>query len=66
MHKWQKQYLAQKLLILQKLADSPESSSGANKPTIGETSIFTQEAGRIRKEVHTVMHEQFAEGRVQH
>ena len=46
-----------------KTADSPESSSGANKPTIGETSISTQEVGRIQKEVHAVMHEQFAKGR---
>ena len=46
-----------------KTADSPASFSGANKPTIGETSISTQEAGRIRKDVHAVMHEQFAEGR---
>ena len=46
-----------------KTADSPAFFSGANKPTIGETSISTEEAGRIRKEVHTVMHEQFAECR---
>ena len=30
-----------------KTADSPASFSGANKPTIGETIISTQEAGRI-------------------
>ena len=38
--------------------DSPEFFSGANKPTIGETSISTQEGERIRREVHTVMREQ--------
>ena len=46
-----------------KTADSTEFFSGANKPTIGETSISTQEAERIRAEVCAVMHEQFAEGR---
>ena len=46
-----------------KATDSPASFSDANKPTIGEINIFTQEAGRIQKDVHAVMHEQFAEGR---
>ena len=45
-----------------KIADSPEFFSGANKPTIGETSISTQEGERILREVHAVMREQFAEG----
>ena len=38
-------------------------TGGAAGPTIGETSISTQEAERIRAEVRAVMHEQFAEGR---
>ena len=42
---------------------STEWTSGASKPTIGETSISTQEANRIREEVRAVMREQFAEGR---
>ena len=46
-----------------KTTDSGEFVSGANQPTIGETSISTQEAERIRAEVRAVMHEQFAEGR---
>ena len=46
-----------------KTAYSPESSSGANKPTIGETNISTQEGERIRREIHAVMREQFSEGR---
>ena len=47
-------------------AEDEELSSwtgGAGRPTIGETSISTQEAERIRAEVRAVMHEQFAEGR---
>ena len=42
---------------------STEWTSGASKPTIGETSISTQEANKIREEVRVVMREQFAEGR---
>ena len=50
----------------EQFAESEELSAwtgGAGRPTIGETSISTQEAERIRAEVRAVMHEQFAEGR---
>ena len=46
-----------------KIPESTELFSGASKPTIGETIISTQEAERIREEVHAAMREQYSEGR---
>ena len=55
--------LGAKINDLVRTEESTGRTSGASKPTIGETSISTQEANRIREEVRAVMREKIAEGR---
>ena len=46
------------------LATESTATGEYTHPTIGETTISTHEAQKIRGDVHAIMHEQFAEGRV--